>query len=71
MGKVNDSLMYLLDTKKCIKNAISGKGIPIDDNVTFREYAEKIELIGEQIRIESVTQLPDVIDPNTWYFIQE
>ena len=45
MGKVNDSLMYLLDTKKCIKNAIEEHNISIENNVPFRKYAELISQI--------------------------
>ena len=38
----DSSLDYLNETKKSIKSAISNKGVSIDDNTTFREYANKI-----------------------------
>lgn len=45
MGNVNEKLLYLADTKTAIKNAIIAKGVDVDTETTFREYATKIGLI--------------------------
>lgn len=42
MGTVAEKLEYLNDTKVAIRNAIEGKGGNVEDNDTFRSYANKI-----------------------------
>lgn len=42
MGTIAEKLEYLLDTKTAIKNAIIAKGVPVENNATFRSYAESI-----------------------------
>lgn len=37
---------YLADTKEAIKDAIISKGVDVDDNDSFRDYAEKITAIS-------------------------
>lgn len=49
MGTIADKLSYLNNTKTSIKNAIISKGVNISDNDTFRDYADKINEIGETI----------------------
>ena len=44
-GTVIDKLNYLDDTKGLIKDAIIDKGIEIEDDDTFRSYADKISSI--------------------------
>lgn len=38
-------LEYLLQTKELIKQAIIAKGVEVNDEDTFRSYAEKIDVI--------------------------
>ena len=40
-----DKLNYLKGTKEAIKNAIVSKGVEVEEDATFRSYAEKIESI--------------------------
>lgn len=42
MSSLKDKLEYLDETKSEIKSAIEEKGVTVEDNTTFREYAEKI-----------------------------
>lgn len=42
MGTVADKLNYLNETKEDIKNALINKGVTVNDNDTFRSYANKI-----------------------------
>lgn len=41
-----DNLNYLNETKQLIKSSIINKGQEIDDNDTFRSYADKIDNIA-------------------------
>lgn len=45
---IADKLAYLLETKEEIKQAIINKGVEVDDDASFRSYADKIELIKGQ-----------------------
>ena len=47
MNTIASKLNYLLDTKTAIKNAIISKGVAINDNDTFRSYADKINSISQ------------------------
>lgn len=42
MGKISEKLVYLNGTKQAIKQAINEDFEVIDDNTTFREYADEI-----------------------------
>ena len=46
--ELNTQLEYLKETKNLIKEQIITKGQPIDDNTTFREYADKISSISTE-----------------------
>lgn len=57
MGTISDKLTYLANTKTAIKNAIVAKGVAVEDNATFRSYADKIATIqggggGETAKID-------------------
>ena len=45
MATINDKLTYLAGTKDAIKQAIIAKGVAVEDNATFRSYADKIATI--------------------------
>ena len=66
MGTINEKLEYLDNTKQAIKEAIINKGVSIDEQDTFRSYAEKIQSIevGGDIMSEPLTITPDKQDPN-------
>ena len=42
---IENKLTYLEGTKTAIKDAIVAKGVAIDDNATFRSYANAISTI--------------------------
>ena len=42
MNTIAEKFLYLNDTKVAIKNAIINKGIEVDANLPFRNYADKI-----------------------------
>ena len=46
MGKIEDKLNYLRETKGAIKTAIEEKGVSVADTDTFRSYADKIAAIS-------------------------
>lgn len=56
MATINDKLTYLAGTKDAIKQAIINKGVTVEDNATFRSYADKIATIqgggGETAKID-------------------
>lgn len=54
MGKINDRLMFLLDTKNCIKEAIKSYDINVPSTATFRQYADLIRKIP---RIDTIQSL--------------
>lgn len=45
MGTIVDKLSYLINTKDIIKQSIIDKGVSVNDNDTFRSYANKISSI--------------------------
>ena len=45
-----DKLSYLLDTKAKIKNAINNDISLINDDTTFREYADKINNLSDTLK---------------------
>ena len=56
MGSIEQKLSYLLGTKNAIKEAIASKGVKITDDVTFRDYADKImEIRGKEYYVPSVS----------------
>ena len=62
MGTTADKLNYLLETKEQIKLAISAKGVDVSAS-TFREYAQKISEIPQDVTIlnpDRVTMTADV-----------
>ena len=42
MGTINNKIEYLSETKNLIKNSLKAKKVNIEDNDTFRNYANKI-----------------------------
>ena len=53
---MEQKLSYLLGTKNAIKEAIASKGVKITDDVTFRDYADKImEIRGKEYYVPSVS----------------
>lgn len=42
MGTINNKIEYLSETKNLIKNSLKAKKVNIEDNDTFRSYANKI-----------------------------
>lgn len=50
---IKDKLEYLNETKRRIREAIRGKGVPVDSDLdTFRSYAEKISSIEMTANVE-------------------
>lgn len=69
MGSINEKLTYLKETKNKIKEAIVAKGVPVDDNATFRSYPDKITQI-ESATInnqEKTVTSNGVVTPDTGY----
>ena len=65
MGTINDKLEYLDDTKLAIKVALQSKGIEVNDEDTFRSYAEMIENIdasGGNVMSEELILTPEKVD---------
>lgn len=46
MGSIVDKLSKLIDTKTAIKEAITAKGVTVEDSDPFSSYAEKILLVN-------------------------
>ena len=72
MGTIADKLLYLDGTKQAIRSAIESNGVYVDDEDTFRSYAEKIRL-SNTFRIDApakiypvaqVIQEPPIVDAN-------
>ena len=72
MGTIADKLLYLDGTKQAIRSAIESNGVYVDDDDTFRSYAEKIRL-SNTFRIDApakiypiaqVVQEPPIVDTN-------
>ena len=58
-----DKLSYLIETKNAIKQAIISMGVPVGDDVTFREYADKIR----EISTDATATAYDIINDKTAY----
>jgi ADP-glucose pyrophosphorylase len=48
MSSIAEKLEYLIETKEKIKQSILDKNVLIDNNTSFREYAEKITEIKSE-----------------------
>ena len=48
MASINEKLNYINETKSLIKDKLNNLGSEIQDETTFREYAEKIENLYEE-----------------------
>ena len=57
MASINEKLNYINETKSLIKDKLNDLGSEIEDETTFREYAEKIEDLYEE--------WPKINDENT------
>lgn len=55
MSNILDKLNYLNETKNMIKNSLISKGVDIDDSTPFRDYADKISNIPEEISTATLT----------------
>ena len=64
MGTIEQKLAYLLETKQAIKQAIEQKGVEIREDDTFREYANKINMIG------GGSDMPVIGDGKTYLYIK-
>lgn len=49
MASINEKLNYINETKSLIKDKLNDLGSEIEDETTFREYAEKIENLYEEL----------------------
>ena len=72
MGNITEKLLYLAETKELIKEAIIEKGVDMDEDVTFREYAEYInEIEGGEIQLQAKTAMPTgktfIVSPDSDY----
>ena len=68
MGTINDKIEYLNETKSLIKQAIINKGQSIQENDTFRSYAEKIQNITTGIDTSDADALAqDILIDKTAY----
>lgn len=68
MGTINDKIEYLNETKSLIKQAIINKGQSIQENDTFRSYAEKIQNITTGIDTSDADALAqDILINKTAY----
>lgn len=68
MGTINDKIDYLNETKNLIKQAIVNKGQSIQEDDTFRSYAEKIQNITTGIDTSDANALAqDILIDKTAY----
>lgn len=63
MGTTADKLNYLIETKKAIKQAIIQMGVAVDDNTSFRDYANKIL----EISADTTADAGDILLDKTAY----
>ena len=54
MSNLENKLAYISDTKLAIKEAIRNKGITVNENDTFRSYADKINNIETSVVINKI-----------------
>lgn len=68
MGSINDKLDYLYETKQKIRQSITEKGQEINDDLPFRDYADKILDIETGTDTSDATATAnDIISPKTAY----
>lgn len=68
MGTINDKIEYLAETKNLIKQAIIAKGQAIEDNDTFRSFAQKIQNISTGIDTSDANAtMKDILTGKTAY----
>lgn len=48
MASISEKLNYINETKSLMKDKLNDLGSEIDNETTFREYAEKIENLYEE-----------------------
>lgn len=65
---LNRKLNYLNETKQEIKRSLKAKGQPVNDNTTFREYANLVNNITTGTDTQDATATPsDLLSPKTAY----
>lgn len=65
---LNRKLNYLNETKQEIKRSLKAKGQPVNDNTTFREYANLVNNITTGTDTDDATATADdIINPKTAY----
>lgn len=65
---LNRKLNYLNETKQEIKRSLKAKGQPVNDNTTFREYANLVNNITTGIDTDDADATPnDILSPKTAY----
>lgn len=69
---LNRKLNYLNETKQEIKRSLKAKGQPVNDNTTFREYANLVNNITTGTDTDDADATPnDIISPKTAYVNNE
>lgn len=48
---ISDMLTSISNTKKAIKSAVVSKGVSIEDNIPFSEYANKFRLFRLEVQL--------------------
>ena len=65
---LNRKLNYLNETKQEIKRSLKAKGQPVNDNTTFREYANLVNNITTGTDTDDADATPnDILSPKTAY----
>ena len=65
---LNRKLNYLNETKQEIKRSLKAKGQPVNDNTTFREYANLVSNITTGTDTQDADATPnDILSPKTAY----
>lgn len=65
---LNRKLNYLNETKQEIKRSLKAKGQPVNDNTTFREYANLVNNITTGTDTSDATAIAeDILNPKTAY----
>lgn len=63
MGTTNDKLNYLLSTKEAIKAALTGHGVDVTEDDSFRSYAGKL---AEMPTMYVADDLPEGAKEGDW-----
>lgn len=67
MGAISDKLSYLIESKNLIKTAIMAKGVTIQDDTPFRNYADLISTIsGDGIQYVISEPVDIALDASSW-----